>query len=68
MQCPYGGDWSGAKVSRWVLEHLGVELKPKTGIDYLHRLKLSQQVPRPKNQRADEEAQEAFKKGGLSPR
>ena len=65
-RCPYGGDWTGAKVSRWVLEHLNIQLTPKAGIDYLHRLKMSRQVPRPRHQRADQEAQEAFKKGGLN--
>jgi len=62
--CPYGGDWSGRKVSKWVLAHLSVKFTDKTGISYLHRLKMSRQVPRPRHRKADEEAQQAFKKGG----
>ena len=63
---PDGGLWTGPKVATWIAERTGLdEIDPSTGNNYIRRLGFSKQVPRPKHPDADEEAQEAFKKGGF---
>ena len=62
-----GGLWSGRKVAGWMSGYLGRPVDPKLGLDYLHRLGFSRQMPRPCHaQAAGPEAQAAFKK--TSPR
>jgi transposase len=58
-----GGLWSGRKVAAWMSAYLGRPVDPKLGLDYLHRLGFSRQVPRPRHAKAaGPEEQEAFKK------
>jgi transposase len=58
-----GGLWSGRKVAGWMSAYLGRPIDPKLGLDYLHRLGFSRQMPRPRHAKAaGPEAQEAFKK------
>jgi transposase len=62
---PGGGMWSGPKVARWIEEKTGVEkVHAQRGWEYLRKVGMSPQVPRPSNTRADaSEEREAFKKG-----
>ena len=58
-----GGLWSGRKVAAWMSVYLGRPIDPKLGLDYLHRLGFSRQMPRPRHAKAaGSEEQEAFKK------
>jgi transposase len=59
---PDGGLWNGPKVARWMAEQLGHKVHPQRGWDYLQRLGLSTQSPRPRHLDADAAAQEEFKK------
>ena len=60
---PGGGMWSGPKVARWIAERNGLEkVHAQRGFEYLRRVGMSPQVPRPANARADPEEREAFKK------
>ena len=61
---PEGGLWTGQKVLNWLKNRLGRELNLSTAYDYIHRLGLSLQVPRPQETRSDKAGQEALKKGG----
>ncbi|MCA1838473.1 MAG: winged helix-turn-helix domain-containing protein, partial [Actinobacteria bacterium] len=60
-----GGEmWSGPKVARWIEEKTGMEkVHAQRGWEYLRKVGMSPQVPRPSNaQGADSEEREAFKK------
>ncbi len=59
---PDGGLWNSTKVAKWMSEKLGREVSFQRGWDYLQRLGLSPQRPRPRHVEADAEAQAAFKK------
>jgi len=59
---PDGGLWNSTKVARWMSEKLGREVWFQRGWDYLQRLGLSPQRPRPRHVEADAAAQAAFKK------
>lgn len=60
---PSGGLWTGEKVQQWLAER-GVKIHPSTALEYLHRLELSKQRPRPRHAAADRSDQETVKKGG----
>jgi transposase len=61
-----GGLWSGRKVAAWMSAYLGRAVDPKLGLDYLHRLGFSRQMPRPRHAKAAGPAeQEAYKKTSL---
>ena len=60
---PSGGLWTGEKTTAWLAAR-GVTLHPSTSLEYLHRLKLSKQRPRPRHAAADRSDQETVKKGG----
>lgn len=62
-EAPDGGLWTSVKVARWMSERLQREVSPQRGWDYLQRLGFSLKVPRPHHAKADDRAQEAFKKG-----
>ena len=62
---PDGGIWTGFKVLVWIEEQVGEERNLATAYNYIHRLNLSQQVPRTHHRKADKDAQEAVKKGDL---
>lgn len=61
---PGGGMWSGPKVARWIEQETGLEkVHAQRGWEYLRKVGMSPQVPRPSNaQGADPEEREAFKK------
>jgi transposase len=60
---PGGGLWTGPAVARWIAEHTGRDhVAPQRGHDYLKRLGLSPQRPRPRHTDANPAAQDAFKK------
>ena len=65
---PGGGMWSGPKVARWIEEETGVEkVHVQRGFEYLRKVGMSPQVPRPSNaQGANAEEREAFKKSSPS--
>jgi transposase len=66
---PGGGLWNGPKVALWMSARLGHRVDPRTGWSYLaHRLKWSIKVPAQAHPGSDENAREAFKKGGSRPR
>ena len=58
---PGGGLWTGPLVARWIAEKTGREhVAPQRGHDYLKRLRMSPQVPRPRHHAADPAAHAAF--------
>jgi len=58
---PGGGLWTGPLVARWIAEKTGrAQVAPQRGHDYLMRLRLSPQRPRPRHHDADPAAQAAF--------
>jgi transposase len=59
---PDGGLWTGPKIARWMGERLGRTIHPQRGWEYLKRMGLSLQVPRPRHHKADPAQQEAFKR------
>jgi transposase len=62
---PDGGLWTGRQVARWMSAHLGRPVRVQRGWEWMRRLGFTPQRPRPRETRADPDAQEAFKKGGL---
>jgi transposase len=61
---PDGGLWTGRKVAAWIGARVGRAVHEARGWEYLRRLGFSPQRPRPREIRAEAEAQEGFKKGG----
>lgn len=59
---PDGGRWSGRKVAQWMAGRLGRLVSPQRGVEYLRRLDLTPQVPRPCNPKHNLYEQENFKK------
>ncbi len=60
---PGGGMWNGPKVARWIEEETGMKrVHAQRGWEYLRKVGMSLQVPRPSNTRADASEREAFKK------
>ena len=65
---PDGGRWTGPAVARWIAQKTGrAHVAAQRGHDYLRRLRLSPQVPRPRHQDADPAAQAAFKQTSARP-
>lgn len=64
---PDGGLWTGRSVAAWMSAALGRAVSVQRGWEWMRRLGYTPQRPRPHATRADAEAQEAFKKGGLPP-
>jgi len=58
---PDGGQWTAAKVAAWIAERTGGRVGVQTGWRYLCRLGWGQYRPRPRQVKADPEAQVAFK-------
>jgi transposase len=54
--------WNGQKVLTWLKEEYGIEVYPQRAFEYLKQISMSQQIPRPRHRKADEIAQERFKK------
>jgi transposase len=65
---PGGGMWSGPKVARWMEEETGMQrVHAQRGWEYLKKVGMSPQVPRPSNAKgADASEREAFKKDSPS--
>ena len=61
---PAGGLWTGRKVAAWMAARLGRPVGPVRGWEWLRRLGLTPPRPRPREARADPDAQAAFKQGG----
>ena len=64
---PDGGLWTGRHVSHWIGRTIGRPVDPARGWEWMRRLGFTPQRPRPRETRADPEAQAACKKGGLPP-
>jgi transposase len=64
---PDGGIWSCRSVAAWMSQAVGRPVSVQRGWEWMRRLGLTPQRPRPRASRADPEAQAAFKKGGLPP-
>lgn len=62
------GLWTGPLVAQWMEKKLGHPVHPTTGTNYLHKLNMTLQVPRPALEKADKEEQEVFKKKRLKRR
>jgi hypothetical protein len=61
---PDGG--LGRKVARWITGQIGRTVSPQRGVEYLRRLDLTRQVPRPANPKASLYEQARFKKSSRS--
>jgi len=61
---PGGGIWSGPKVALWIAQRNGLEkVHVQRGFEYLSKVGMSPQVPRPSNANgSDVSEREAFKK------
>jgi len=59
---PDGGLWTGRKVARWISGRIGRTVSPQRGVEYLRRLDLTRQLPRPANPKASLYEQVRFKK------
>jgi transposase len=59
---PDGGLWTGRKVARWITGRIGRPVSPQRGVEYLRRLDLTPQMPRPVNPEQSLYEQVRFKK------
>ena len=64
---PDGGVWTGRWVAHWMSQTWDRPLPLQRGWEWMCRLGCTPQRPRPRETRADPEAQAACKKGGLPP-
>lgn len=64
---PGGGIWTCRSVAAWIGGQLGRPVSEQRGWEWMRRLGFTPQRPRPRETRADPEAQAAFKKGGSRP-
>jgi len=60
--------WNGRKVLAWLKEEYDLEVYPQRAFEYLKQISMSQQVPRPRHRKADEVAQDTFKKNAARSR
>ena len=65
---PDGGIWTCRRVAAWIEAAIGRPVDPARGWEWMRRLGFTPQRPRPRETRADPEAQAAFKKGDSPPR
>lgn len=65
---PNGGLWTCRSVAAWMSEAVGRPVSPQRGWEWMRRLGFTPQRPRPRETRADPDAQAAFKKGGSPPK
>lgn len=69
IQGPAPGDglWTGPLVARWIAKRTGrASVAPQRGHDYLKRLRMSPQRPRPRHHDADPAAQAAFQESSAT--
>jgi transposase len=64
---PNGDVWTCRGVAAWMRAALGRPVSEQRGWEWMRRLGCTPQRPRPRETRADPEAQAAFKKGGSPP-
>jgi transposase len=64
---PDGGVWSCRSVAAWMSQTLGRPVSPQRGWEWMRHCGFTPQRPRPRENRTDPVAQDAYKKGGLSP-
>jgi transposase len=64
---PHGDLWTCRSVASWMSQTLGRPVSEQRGWEWMRRLGFTPQQPRPRETRADAEAQAAFKKGGSPP-
>jgi transposase len=64
---PGGDRWTCRAVATWMTETVGRPVSEQRGWEWMRRLGFTPQRPRPRETRADPEAQERFKKGGSPP-
>jgi transposase len=64
---PDGGVWTCRQVAQWMSQTLGRPVGEQRGWEWMRRCGFTPQRPRPRETRADPDAQDAFKKGGLPP-
>lgn len=62
-----GGLWTGRKVAQWITGRIGRTVSPQRGVEYLHRLDQTRQVPRPCNPEQSLYEQARFKKKSAGP-
>ncbi len=62
-----GGLWNGAKVAAWMSQQLGHPVHKRRGYVYLHLAGYTSQTPRPRHDKGDPLAHEAFKKHSRTP-
>jgi transposase len=65
---PDGGVWTCRSVAAWMGARLGRPVSEQRGWEWMRRLGFTPQRPRPRETRADPDAQGAFPKGGSPPR
>jgi transposase len=65
---PGGGLWTCRSVAAWIGERVGRPVAEQRGWEWMRRLGFTPQRPRPREERADPAAQEAFKRGASRPR
>lgn len=64
---PGGGLWTGPLVAQWIAAKTGRDhVAPQRGHDYLKRLRMSPQVPRPRHHAVDPAAQAAFQQSSAT--
>ncbi len=61
---PHGDLWTCRSVAAWMSQTLGRPVSEQRGWEWMRRLGLTPQQPRPRETRADPAAQAAFTKGG----
>lgn len=64
---PDGGRWTCRKVADWISQRVGRPVAEVRGWESLRRLGFTPQRPRPRETRADPEAQAACKRGASKP-
>ena len=64
---PTGDVWTCRTVAAWMSAAVGRPVSEQRGWEWMRRLGFTPQRPRPRETRADPDAQDAFKKGGSPP-
>lgn len=62
-----GENWNGRRVAQWMSQRLGRPIHMQRGYEWLSKLGLSKQVPRPEHKSANAADQTVFKKSSPKP-